>query len=331
MFITINNQKFSIKQYEEQNKAEWDNFVDSSKNGTFLHKINYFHYHINKFNDCSIIIKKNDQVVAVMPGNIENGIFYTHRGLTYGGLITQHETKVEDVITYFTLINAFLVNKKINKVLYKAIPHIYSKIPAEEDEYVLFRLGARLISCSISSVICMDKRLKFSSTRMRNIKKTHQYNLEIKTDFSYHDFWVILTNNLLKSHNVTPVHSLAEIKNLKTKFAENIKLYCVYKADECIAGVVMYITEQVAHVQYISTNEFGREIAALDFLFDHLINVTFSETKFFDFGTSVEEHGHYLNEGLIFQKQGFGGRGILYRQFEYDVKNIINNKKENKK
>lgn len=329
MFKTINNQKFSIKQYEDQNKEEWDNFVDSSKNGTFLHKINYFHYHINKFNDCSLIIKKNDQVVAVMPGNIENGIFYTHRGLTYGGLITQNETKVEDVITYFTLINDFLVYKEINKVIYKAIPHIYSSIPAEEDEYVLFRLGARLISSSISSVICMDKRLKFSSTRMRNIKKTQQYNLEVKTDFSYNDFWIILTNNLLKSHNVTPVHSLAEIKNLKTKFAENIKLYCVYKADECIAGVVMYITDHVAHVQYISSNEIGRKIAALDFLFDHLINVVFSEIKYFDFGTSVEEHGHYLNEGLIFQKQGFGGRGILYQQFEYDVKNTIHNKKEN--
>ena len=329
MFKLINNQKFSIKQYEHQNKAEWDNFVDSSKNGTFLHKINYFHYHINQFNDCSLIIKKNDQVVAVMPGNIENEIFYTHRGLTYGGLITQNETKVEDVITYFTLINDFLVYKKIKKVIYKAIPHIYSRIPAEEDEYVLFRLGARLISSSISSVICMDKRLKFSSTRMRKIKKTKQYNLEIRTDFSYHDFWIILTNNLLKSHNVNPVHSLAEIMNLKIKFAENIKLYCVYKENECIAGVVMYITDYVAHVQYISSNEIGREIAALDFLFDHLINVVFSEIKYFDFGTSVEEHGHYLNEGLIFQKQGFGGRGILYQQFEYDVKNIIHNKKEN--
>jgi len=31
------------------------------------------------------------------------------------------------------------------------------------------------------------------------------------------------------------------------------------------------------------------------------------------------KHGLYLNEGLSFQKQGFGARGIVYQQFEYDL------------
>ncbi|WP_019415892.1 GNAT family N-acetyltransferase [Paenisporosarcina sp. TG20] len=328
--MTLNyNDEISVIQYEMKYQSEWDDFVDKSKNGTFLHKINYFHYHKERFNDCSLIIKRNDQIVALMPGNIENEIFYTHSGLTFGGLITLNDTKVEDVLIYFNIINEYLINIKIKKVIYKAIPHIYPSIPAQEDEYALFRLGATLVSSRISSVINRDDRLNFSSLRRRNIRKAKKYNLEIKTDSSYEDFWFILTENLLKSHKVIPVHSLSEMMKLKVNFADNIKLYCVYLKEECLAGVVIYISVNVAHVQYISSNENGKKLAALDFLFDHLINNVYKDIKYFDLGTSVEDQGLYLNQGLIFQKQGFGGRGVLYQQFEYDVKNIIFNKKEN--
>lgn len=319
----------SILQYMEKDQDEWDEFIGKSKNGTFIHKIDYFHYHKKRFMDCSLIIKKNNQIVAIMPGNIEVDTFYTHQGLTYGGLIIQNETTIQNVITYFNMINKYLTDKKVKKVIYKAIPYMYSKIPAQEDEYVLFRLGAKIISSALSSVIKMDERLHYSTLRLRNIKKALKYNLEIQVDISYEEFWAILVENLLKSHNVPPVHSLVEIKKLKTFFSKNIKLYSVYMDDKCIAGVVMYITETVAHVQYISANENGKKYAALDFLFDHLINNVFSHMKYFDFGTSVEEHGHYLNEGLIFHKQGFGGRGVLYQQFEYELKNTNITKKEN--
>jgi hypothetical protein len=324
----VTNNEVSVTQYKQGNQLEWDNFVDKSRNGTFLHKINYFHYHIDRFKDCSLIIKKSGKVVALLPGNIEEGVFYSHRGLTYGGLITQKETKVEDVLIYFNIINEFLVSRNIKKVIYKAIPHIYSIIPAQEDEYALFRLGANLISSGISSVICMDTRLPLSTLRKRIIKKSQKYNLLIKTDTSYEDFWSILTKNLWESHKSIPVHSLSEMKKLKLNFEDNIKLYCAYLKEECIAGVVMYISNSVAHVQYISANELGKKYGALDYLFDYLINEFSIHVNYFDFGTSVEDRGHYLNEGLVNQKQGFGGRGVLYQQYEYDVKNTILNKKE---
>jgi len=326
----IINPNLSILQYIEKDQVEWDEFIEKSKNGTFLHKINYFQYHKDRFKDCSLIIKRNNQIVALMPGNIVGDTtFYTHQGLTYGGLIILNETTIEDVITYFNMINKYLEGKKIKKVIYKAIPYMYSKIPAQEDEYVLFRLGAKIRSSALSSVIKMDERLPYNSLRIRNVKKALKYNLEIRTDNSYEEFWTILVENLSKSHNVSPVHSLAEIMKLKFFFKNNIKLYSVYMDDKCIAGVVMYITKTVAHVQYISANEIGKKYAALDYLFDHLINNVFKHMKYFDFGTSVEQHGHYLNEGLIFHKQGFGGRGVLYQQFEYEVRNTIINKKEN--
>ena len=74
-------------------------------------------------------------------------------------------------------------------MVYKAIPYIYSSIPAQEDEYALFRLNAHLINCGISSVIHMDEHLPFSTLRKRGMKKAQKFNLEIREDYSYEEFW----------------------------------------------------------------------------------------------------------------------------------------------
>lgn len=312
--------EISIKEYEANDKIEWDNFIDKSKNGTFLHKTNYLYYHADRFNTCSLIIKKKNKIVAILPGNIEGNVFYSHKGLTYGGLILLPETKAEDVILYFKIINNFLRQEKnINKVIYKAIPFIYSNIPSQEDEYALFLLNAKIISSGISSVISMDNRLPLSSSRKGCVKKAQKFNLEVKEDYSFSDYWDILSWNLKDTYNAKPVHSLSEIQKLKSHFNENIKLFSVYQDNECLAGAVMYITKTVAHVQYISSNENGKKISALDFLFNYLINNVYMNIKYFDFGTSVENKGYHLNEGLIFQKQGFGARAVVYNQFEYEL------------
>ncbi|MCP3761373.1 GNAT family N-acetyltransferase [Domibacillus sp. A3M-37] len=324
----IQGENYTISQYSQKDKVEWDIFIDKSKNGTFLHKIDYLHYHLDKFIDCSLIIRKRNLIVALMPGNIEDDVFFSHKGLTYGGLLILPGTKIEDVILYFTLINQYLKEEKgINKVVYKPIPYIYSDIPSQEDEYALFRLNASLISSGIASVINLNEKIPYNSCRKRKIKKAQKYNLEIKTDYSYEDFWDILTSNLQRTHNASPVHKLSEIKTLKKLFPDNIKLFSIYLEDVCLAGAVIYITKNVAHVQYISANENGKKISALDFLFDYLINQAFENMKYFDFGTSVEKKGYYLNEGLSFQKQGFGARGVLYQQYEYETKNVIQNDK----
>jgi hypothetical protein len=57
----------------------------------------------------------------------------------------------------------------------------------------------------------------------------------------------------------------------------------------------------------------------LDFLIKTVIDI-FSETHtYLDFGISSEDNGKFLNEGLISQKEGFGGRTICYQTWEITV------------
>ena len=82
---------------------------------------------------------------------------------------------------------------------------------------------------------------------------------------------------------------------------------------------MLFIMKNVVHVQYISANEKGKEIGALDLLFENLINEKYNHKDFFDFGQSTEQMGAVLNENLIFQKEGFGARGVCYDTYKYDI------------
>ena len=86
-----------------------------------------------------------------------------------------------------------------------------------------------------------------------------------------------------------------------------------------MAGCVLYVTERVVHVQYIGSTPEGRACGAVDLLFHHLIHEAYKDVPYFDMGTSVEEGGRVLNEGLIFQKEGFGGRAVVYDTYEMEV------------
>lgn len=92
-----------------------------------------------------------------------------------------------------------------------------------------------------------------------------------------------------------------------------------YLGDVALGGVVVYLNRETVHIQYISATAEGKKLGALDILFEELINNVFSDLKFFDFGKSTEQNGTYLNGQLIFQKEGFGARGVCYDTYEWET------------
>ena len=58
----------------------------------------------------------------------------------------------------------------------------------------------------------------------------------------------------------------------------------------------------------------------MDYLFNQLLERYEAEgRKFFDFGTSNKVGNDDLNESLIFQKEGFGGRAVCYDTYEWTL------------
>ncbi len=304
--------RFSIIPYSHDLKNDWDFFVESSKNGTFLLKRDYIDYHSDRFSDNSLIITRNDAFYSILPAcRIKNNI-YSHAGLTYGGMLMNRKCTSAEILDVFTLLRENLKSTGIEKLVYKPIPYIYHSLPSEEDLYALFRLDAKLVARNISSVVFNDNRIKFRSIRNSGIKKAIHADVKVRRSDDFDTFWTILASNLLLKYNAHPVHTFKEIENLRNKFPNEIKLFGAFIGDTMEGGVLIYETRHVAHCQYISATPYGKAIGAIDIIFDVLLNKTFKDKRFFDFGTSNENGGKILNEQLIYQKEGFGGRAICY-------------------
>lgn len=320
-----------IIQYTNQQADAWDAFVRASKNGTFLHERRFMDYHSDRFSDCSLMIYEDNELVALFPANWDAGsqVLYSHQGLTYGGLLLTAGASQHQVLVIMQGILLWCIDYlQARRVVYKPIPYIYSDCAAEEDLYALFRAGARLRTRAVSSVVTMSNPLKMRKLRMRGAKKAIDNDLYIDrmTEEEWpalHEFWEILKDVLMRHHQVRPVHTEEEMRLLMSRFPQQIKLYMVRRQREVLAGCVVFITRNVAHIQYIAANDEGRELGALDLLFRHLITERFRQTPYLDFGVSTENGGQVLNEGLIFQKEGFGARSVCYDSYEIDLDRAV--------
>ena len=311
---------YNVELYTPERKKEWNIFIENAKNSTFLFDRNYMDYHADRFQDFSLMIYRKNKLYALLPANKKNDVLYSHQGLTYGGLIMSKKSTTLEVIETFQAINSFLKEQNIDKVIYKPIPYIYHQVPSQEDLYALFKTtDARIIGRNISSTIYQENKIKFIESRKSGIRKALSNGITIQESNDYAAFWDILNTNLKNKYGVSPVHSLSEITLLQSRFPKNIKLYLACKDNKALGGTVLYLTPRVIHTQYISASIEGKELGVLDLLFDFLINHEYTSFTIFDFGQSTENMGNVLNESLIFQKEGFGGRGMLYDIYEYNL------------
>lgn len=308
-----------IKKYREDYKTLWDRHIRQSKNGTFLLLRDFIEYHGDRFADHSLLFYEDNELLSVLPGHIQDDIFFTHAGLTYGGFALSTSLHCTQVLSMFDLLSDHLKRMKVKKIVYKAIPHIYHKYPSEEDLYALFYHNARLEARNISSSIFLDNKLPYSKLRKRGISKARKNNIRIEESSNFDAFWQILENNLRSKYDTKPVHTLNEICYLKKKFSDEIKLYVsVNDKNEITAGSVVFITSTVIHIQYIAANEQGIQTGATDLLIDFIIT-QYQDKRYFDYGISTEDGGRYLNENLISQKEGFGARATVYDIYSIDL------------
>lgn len=310
-----------IIKYTHLFKDDWNSFVKVSKNSHFFFHRDYMEYHSNKFEDFSLIVlDQKRKIVALLPANIKGNILYSHQGLTFGGFLTDDKIKTETMLQVFKTLREYLKKENIQKIIYKCIPYIYHAIPAEEDSYALFRNDAKLFRRDVTTTIYLSEKIKYQEQRKRAIKRAVKSNLQFEESKDFKSYWVILEATLSAQHGAKPVHTVNEIEKLVILFPENIKLFIAKNENEMLGGVLVFENSQIVHTQYLANSVIGRDLGALDFVIDKLINDTYKDKKYFDFGISNENNGEFLNIGLISQKEGFGARAVVHDFYELEVK-----------
>jgi hypothetical protein len=312
-----------VERYRDVDAATWDAFVRASRNGTFLFERGYMDYHRDRFPDHSLVVRDpGGELVAVLPAHAAGDVVASHRGLSYGGLVIGPRTKTPDVLRAFEAVLLHLQAAGFRALDYKTVPHIYHCHPAEEDRYALFLLGAELVRRDLLSVVDLGDRLPYQGRRARGVKKAQSAGVTVQPETDFAEYWDLLSAALAERHGAAPVHSLPEIQTLSERFPANIRLHTARQGGRLLAGVVTYESDRVSHAQYIAASPEGRELAALDLMFDHLLNDPGWDYAYFDFGGSHAEDGRVINAGLIDQKEGFGARAVAHDQYRIDLTGV---------
>jgi hypothetical protein len=303
--------------YEPPLKEAWDAVVRESKNGNFLHSRGYLEYHADRFDECSVVIYKKNRPSAVFPCNLHAGQIVSHGGLTYAGLIYGEGLHATEVLDVMNAVVAHLRDTGAATLLYKAVPHIFARYPAQEDVYALFRMNAKLVRRDLSSAILLRSRPKLSDSRKNTIRKAARNAVTVAETVDVPAVHALLTAVLVRFDR-KPVHSIAELQLLRERFPDAIRLFGAFREGGLIAASVLYDFGSTVHTQYLASSDEGRELGALDMLLSHLIE-SFQDRTYFSFGSSTEDNGRHLNAGLVFQKEGFGGRGVVHDFYELDL------------
>ena len=312
----------TIKRYSDNSKIVWNDFNQKSKNSLFMFDRSYMDYHRDRFYDHSLMFYSDDELIAVLPACEKNGGLYSHAGLTFGGFITDDRMKQHTMNECFTVFMEYAKEKQWNKIIYKTIPHIYHKQPAEEDRYSLFAIGAKIITVDAATFVDLKNPLKMPKGRKAQISRAKREGVEVCvfTEQNDYDKFIELENSVLETrHETHAVHTSSELKMLHDNFPNNIHLYGACKSGKMIAGAVIYEYSNVVHTQYMAADDEARTIGALDLTIATIIEKYKDEKKWLDFGISTEHGKVYLNEGLISQKESFGGRTGVYDIWEISL------------
>ncbi len=310
------------ERYTPADQERWNRFNAESRNALFMFDRKYMDYHQDRFRDHSLLFREGEELLALLPMNESGDTLASHGGLTYGGLITGPRLKQKQALECMEEFLRYAREKGFREILWKCIPFLYWSQPAEEDQYALFRCGAELFKVEASTVISLADPLEMATLRKRKIRQADKNGVtvaEVSGREDYEAFIALETRVLEKYHGLRAVHSAAELYLLHSRFPENIRIFAAFLAGAMIAGTVVFEYDRVIHTQYLAADDTARQIGALDLVVSRVIDRYRGQKQWLDFGISTEQGGRVLNEGLIAQKEGFGGRTVVYKTWKINL------------
>jgi hypothetical protein len=307
-----------VEPYTSGHKQIWDEMIAYSRNGVFLFFRDYMEYHNDRFQDASLLFFDERNLLAVLPANRDGNQVVSHGGLTFGGVISRDDLGASAMLELFDVLREWLRGQGVSTLLYKPVPHIYHRMPAEEDLYALFRSGARLVRRDLSSTLDMACRSPMQHGRQTQLKRGKK-TFVVRESRDYGAFMDLVSSALTTKHKVKPTHTAQEMELLAGRFPQNIRLFGAYCRELLCAGVLIYENTNVAHVQYIAGTDEAKREGALERIFDELLERQYATIRYFDWGISTEQAGQWLNPGLVQNKESYGARGVAYDLYEMDL------------
>jgi hypothetical protein len=312
-----------IERYRDELKEKWDSFSKKANNGTIFHKIQFLNYHPkDRFKFHHLIFQKESNPVALLPGTLNNGIYKSPAGASFGGIVMDDMSfRKADII-----VNKFLEyckNKGIKEVYLTLPPIVYSKEMNKNLEYVLLYNGFSYSTNMYTSVINLSQLgenpiKRFHQNARNAIRKGIKSELEVKLSKDYEIFYPILLKNKEK-FEVSVTHSLDELKKLDNLLPDSLKLFLVYRKGVLLGGSLIFVCNDRALLAfYIALDYDYQQYRPINYLLYEIIKWGQKNGfKYLDLGVNQEEsedNPMEVNRGLISFKASMGAQCFFRNQ-----------------
>lgn len=313
----------SIIKYTSSFENDWDEFIQNSVNGNFLHKRSFYNSNPkNHLDDYSFLFFKNQKPIAVIPGiltNINSLLTYSsHLRSTYGGFIVNESVGIVEALEIVELFLTELSKLQVKEVIVRNPFRIFYQRISDEIEYSLwyhgFEVSSREAEVYIDLQMPLDQvRKRYDNGTKYNVKKANKLiQTRIAGTQELSEFWNILEENLLAKHGKKPVHSYTQMLRLMENTENNILFFAAYFNNQLVGGSIVFkINSTALHAQYIGQDINYQEYRPINSLLDSIIEYGHKNNfRFFNLGTA-NEGGKVVNTGLFHFKESFGGRSVL--------------------
>jgi len=295
-----------IVKYTSEYKDQWNAVIKQSMNGCFLHERDFMEYHSDRFEDHSLLFFEDEVLTACFPAHVSNNVLYSHRGLTYAGLIAIAKTEsyseyLQTLISYCNKENFYSLEIKLPPKFHDPTFDVHFK--------ELKNSGLEKTSESVDLFVDLTKEWLPSSKKTAGYRNGKFEGLELIKNDDLEIFWKdLLVPQLSQRHDAKPVHTLEEIQLLKSRFPDQILQYTVAMEGNKVAGITLFDFSSVLKIQYAAANATGFDNNAMDFLYLEIIKeARDSKKQFVDLGT-VNNTDTSINEGLLRFKKQLGGQ-----------------------
>lgn len=304
-----------VRAYHPGDAGVWDNFVVNVAEGTLLHTRKFLSYHGDRFADRSLLLwDEANSLRAVFPAAVASedaSTVISHPGATYGGLALHPKCDAIEIHGAVKAICAEFGRHDFASLQWKTVPdHLANPVSAAE-HWALWQTGFKTTSCELWNIVDLRQIRRLSKRRRKLLRDLRTGGVAVETGSKddipeFHD---LLTRNLLERFSKAPVHTESELHSLFEVFPGRIGLLKVIGTDGFMLGgtVLMRVTGNCTHTQYIAVSDEGRRVSALKLLLETAIDESInSGDVWFSFGASTEPGGMQLNPGLYKFKAGFG-------------------------
>lgn len=330
----------SIELYAATHDDLWDDFVDSSANGTIFHKRRFINYHPSeRFSDHSLVVMDGHRVVALFPAaeiNRDNArVLLSHPGASYGGLVIRARERLSTICEALDVLEAHATDAGFDSVEMRHSPPVLRTSEVDQLDFSLQISGYRRTAEELATFYDLrtyeyDPEManfikSFPSGVRRQIRKSARElsarTLETETEIvRFHE---ILSENLRTKHGKDPVHTVDELIDLRERFQGDVFVLGVFSDLELVGGFCVFApTPQSLHIFYAALDYSYQIHRPLNLALARLIQLGIEQRRtIVNYGISTTDGGRNVNWSLLRFKEGFGGSGSVRTTWAKDLTN----------